>query len=236
MINRGTGESERERAGNKCLAARKNVIAFLPYATIAEKDFAHWYAERIWKLMSLHKWIFWNFRILLFTVDSSWKNFAISDPEELELEPKLKASFSYNFFFYKLYYSKLSSIVKENRERKTDRENLHGNGVSSSRDDKNGSRIFRGPRSVPFLPLFPCNEMIEHAARIVIQARNKQRWLVTTYQRTIINCADMDYANYRERVYFRSIGATSMIIIIIGGSCAQRAWRIVKYNQRRGEG
>lgn len=140
------------------------------------------------------------------------------------------------FFFYKLYYSKLSSIVKENRERKTDRENLHGNGVSSSRDDKNGSRIFRGPRSVPFLPLFPCNEMIEHAARIVIQARNKQRWLVTTYQRTIINCADMDYANYRERVYFRSIGATSMIIIIIGGSCAQRAWRIVKYNQRRGEG
>lgn len=41
MINRGTGESERERAGNKCLAARKNVIAFLPYATIAEKDFAH---------------------------------------------------------------------------------------------------------------------------------------------------------------------------------------------------
>ena len=52
MINRGTGESERERAGNKCLAARKNVIAFLPYAMIAEKDFAHWYAERIWKLMS----------------------------------------------------------------------------------------------------------------------------------------------------------------------------------------
>lgn len=42
MINRGTERArERERAGNKCLAARKNVIAFLPYATIAEKDFAH---------------------------------------------------------------------------------------------------------------------------------------------------------------------------------------------------
>lgn len=46
---------------------------------------------------------------------------------------------------------------------------------------------------------------------------------ITTYQRTIINCADMDYMNYAD-LYFQSIAhrcdthpvAAMMIIIIIG--------------------
>lgn len=54
------------------------------------------------------------------------------------------------------------------------------------------SEIFEAPP--------PRNE-IEHAARNCNPSEEQATMAVTTYQRTIINCADTDYANYRERIF-----------------------------------
>ena len=83
-------------------------------------------------------------------MDSSRKNFAISDPEELELEPKLKASFSYNFFFTSFIIPNFLQLSKKIEKEKLT-EKICMETVSRHREMiKTGPGYFEAPEAFPF--------------------------------------------------------------------------------------